>query len=62
MFSKSNGTKFWSHSFHLKNSGILQTGMDHGADSMKMNFENAQIQKWISQTAQKVNENSEFKK
>ena len=28
MFPESNGTKFWSHSFHLQNSGILQTRMD----------------------------------
>ena len=28
VFPESNGTKFWSHSFHLQNSGILRTRMD----------------------------------
>ena len=58
MFSESNGTKFWSHSFHLQNSGILQTRMDQRRDPMKTNFDIFQIQKWISQTvrAQKVDE------
>ena len=60
MFPKSNRTKFWSHSFHLQNSGVLQTSMDQrrGGDLMKMNFDNFQIQKWISQTvtAQKADE------
>ena len=28
MFPEPNGTKFWSHSFHLQNSGTLQTRMD----------------------------------
>ena len=45
------GTKFWSNSFHLQNSCILQTKMDQREDTMKMNFDNFQIQKWISQTA-----------
>ena len=58
MFPESNGTKFWSHSFHLQNSGILQTRMDQRGDPMKTNFDIFQIQKWISQTvrAQKVDE------
>ena len=56
MFPELNGTKFWSHSFHLQNSGILQTRVDQRADPMKLNFDNFQIQKWILQTirAQKV--------
>ena len=28
MFSESRGTRFWSHSFHLQNSGILQSRMN----------------------------------
>ena len=58
MFPKPNGTKFWSHSFHLQNSGILQTRMEQRWDPMKMNFDNFQLQKWISQKvrAQKVDE------
>ena len=28
IFPESNGTKTWSHSFYLQNSGILQTRMD----------------------------------
>ena len=58
MLPESNGIKFWSHSFHLQNSGILQTRMDQRGDSMKMNFDIFQIQKWISQTvrAQKLDE------
>ena len=51
MFPESNGTKFWSHSFQLQNSCILQTRMDQKGDLMKMNFDIFQIQKWISQTA-----------
>ena len=30
-----NETKFWSHSFHLQSSGILQTRMDQKGDPMK---------------------------
>ena len=47
--------KFW---FYLQNSGILLTKMDQRGDPMKMNLDNFQIQKWISQTvrAQKVDE------
>ena len=58
MFPESNGTKFWSHSFHLQNSGILQTRMDQRVDPMKTNFDIFQMQKWISQTvrAQNVDE------
>ena len=58
MCSESNGTKFWSQSFHLQNSGLFQTKMDQRGVPMKMNFENFQIQKWISQTvrAQKADE------
>ena len=58
MFPESNRTKFWSHNFHLQNSGILQTRMDQRGDPMKTNFDIFQIQKWISQTvrAQKVDE------
>ena len=32
MFPKFNGTKFWSHSFHLQNSGILQTRINRRGD------------------------------
>ena len=58
MFSESDGTKFWSHSFHLQNPGILQARIDQNGDSMKKNFDNFQLQKWMSQTvrAQKVDE------
>ena len=58
MFPELNGTKFWSPSFHLKNSGILKTRMDQRGDPMKTNFNIFQIQKWMSQTvrAQKVDE------
>ena len=37
MFSESNGTKFWSHSFHLQNSGILQTRMNKKGDGAHEN-------------------------
>ena len=40
IFSESNGIKFWSNSFHLQNSAILQTRMDQRGDPMKMNFDN----------------------
>ena len=42
----------------LQNSGILQTRMNQRGDPMKMNFDNFQIQKSISQKvrAQKVDE------
>ena len=42
----------------FQNSGILQTRMNHRGDPMKMNFDNFQIQKSISQKvrAQKVDE------
>ena len=58
IFPESNGIKFWSHSFHLQNSGNLQTRMDQRGNPMKTNFNIFQIQKWISQTvrAQKVDE------
>ena len=56
MFPELNGTKFWSGSFHLQNLDILQTRMDQRGDPMKMNFDIFQIQKWISQTVQKVDE------
>ena len=42
MFPESNGTKSCSHK-------ILQTRMDQRGHPMKMNFENFQIQKLISQ-------------
>ena len=45
MFPESNGTKFRSHSFHLQNSGIVQTRMNQSGDPMKMNFDISQIQK-----------------
>ena len=48
MFSESNGTKFWSYCFHLQNSGIFQTRMNQRGHPMKMNFDNFQMQKWIS--------------
>ena len=56
MFSESNGTKFWSHSFHYQNSGILHTKMDQKEVPIKTNSDIFQIQKWIPQTirAQKV--------
>ena len=45
MFPESNETKIWSQSFHIQNSGILQTRMyQRGGDPMKMNFDNFQIQ------------------
>ena len=50
MFPELKGTKFWSHSFHPRNSDILQTRMDQKGDPMKTNFHIFQIQKWISQT------------
>ena len=58
MFPKSNRRKFWSHSFHLQNSEILQTRMDQRWDPVKTNFDIFQIQKWASPTlrAQKVDE------
>ena len=58
MFPESNGTRFWSHSFHPENLDILQTRMNQKEDPMKTNFDIFQIQKWISQTvrAQKVDE------
>ena len=51
MFPESNWTKFWSQNFHHQNSGTLQTknGRKGGENLMKMNFDNFQIQKWISQ-------------
>ena len=62
MFPVLNGTKFWSHSFHLQNSGILQTRMDQRGDPIKTNFGIFQIRKWISQTvrAQKVDKKNGF--
>ena len=45
MSPESNGTKFRLHSFHLQNSGVLQTRMDQRGDLMKMNFDNFQVQK-----------------
>ena len=58
MFPESNGTKFWSHSFHLQNSGILRNIMDQKGDPIKTNLHIFQIQKWISKTvrAQKIDE------
>ena len=40
IFSESNRTKSQSHSFHLQNSGILQTRRDQRGDPMKINFDN----------------------
>ena len=58
IFPESSETKFWSHSFYIQNSGILQTRMDLRRNPIKTNFDNFQMQKWISQTirAQKVDE------
>ena len=58
MFPELNETKFWSHRFHLPNSGILQTKMDQRGDPMKTNFDVFLIQIWISETvrAQKLDE------
>ena len=58
IFPESNREKFWSHSFHLQNSGILQTRPNQRGQPMKTNFDIFQIQKWISQKvrAQKVDE------
>ena len=39
MLPESNGTKFWSHSFHLQISGILKTRVEQMGDPMEMNFE-----------------------
>ena len=53
MWPEMNGKKFWSHSFHLPNSDILQARMDEMGDLIKINFDNFQIlqkySKWISQ-------------
>ena len=38
MFPEPNGTKFWSHSFHLQNSGTLQTRMDQRGTPWKWNL------------------------
>ena len=38
MFPESNGTKLWSHSFHLQNSGILQMRMDQMGDPNENEF------------------------
>ena len=56
MLPELNRTKFWSHSFHLLNLGILQTRIDQRGVPKKNNFESFQIQRWISQAvaAQKV--------
>ena len=43
MFPESNGTKFEYNSFHLQNSGILQTRIDQKGDPMKLNFDNFQM-------------------
>ena len=43
MFPESSGTKFWSHNFHIENSGILQTSMDQRVDSMKINVDIFQL-------------------
>ena len=58
MFHELNGTKFQFHSFQLQRSGIFLTKIDQKGDSIKMSFDNFQIQKWKSKTvrAQKVNE------
>ena len=58
IFCKSNGSKFWSHGFHLQNSSFLQTKMEQKGNPTKMNFDSFQIQKWPSQTvrAQKADE------
>ena len=45
MFPESNETKFWSHSFHLQNQGILQTRKDQKGYPLKMSFDIFQIQK-----------------
>ena len=59
MFPESNEANVWSHSFHLQNSGILQTRKDLRGGPRKMNFDIFKIQKWMSQTirAQKVDKN-----
>ena len=36
MLPESNGIKFWSHSFHLLNSGMLQTRMDQSGIPWKL--------------------------
>ena len=59
MFPESNGTKCWSHSFHVQNSNILQTRMDQMGTPMKMNFDNSQMQKPISQTVRTQNVDEE---
>ena len=45
IFCKSNGPKFWSHSFHLQTPAFLQTKMEQKGDPTKMNFDSFQIQK-----------------
>ena len=48
MFLESNQTNSSSHSFYLQNSGILRTRIDQRGDPMKINFDNFQMQKWVS--------------
>ena len=48
MSHESNGTKPYSHSFYLENSGILQFRMDQSGDPTKMNFDDFQMQKCVS--------------
>ena len=50
MFPESNGTNFWSQSVRLQDPGILQARIAQSGDSMKKNFDNFQIQKWILHT------------
>ena len=48
IFSELNKTKSSSHSFHLENSGILQIRMGKRRHPMKINFDNFQMEKWVS--------------
>ena len=43
MFPESNGTKFWSHSFHLQNSDILQTRIDYENENEFWRFSNTKL-------------------
>ena len=48
--SELNETKSYCHSFHLQNSYILQTIKGQSGDPMKINFDNFQMEKWVSET------------
>ena len=51
VFPDSNWKKFESHSFHLQNPCILQTKTDQKKGPRKMNFDNFEIQEFISENS-----------